>query len=69
MKYFNISTHLFIYGVEKLNYLSIFPSANSFVKGKMLGAGWYPTGPDWGEFRHLWAVLGGVIIYTQLEYM
>ena len=21
----------------------------SFAKGKMLGAGWHPTGPEWGR--------------------
>ena len=30
---------------------NIFPSAKiSFAKGKMLGAGRHPTGPEWGEY-------------------
>ena len=36
--------------LEKRRFQNIFPLAKvSFAKGKMLGAGRHPTGPEWGE--------------------
>ena len=38
-----------------IKFQNIFPLAKvSFAKGKMLGAGRQPTGPEWREFGHFW---------------
>ena len=50
-------------------YQNIFPWANSFAKGKMLGDGSHPTRPQWRVLVHFWVTFGLVIKYPQLEHM
>ena len=45
----------------------IFPLANRFARGKMMGPRQDLMEPEWGNIGHIWVVLVRVISYTQLD--
>ena len=44
---------LLLMSAIQYGFQNVFPLANSFSEGKMLGAGRHPTGPEWREYGKL----------------